>query len=153
MAEVIIELGSMLTARILFKYKQSIAKFKHGNGKDTLNLSMQPTSQLFDYLNMPGNLSRVVWATGWQPPPISALNFDASNETLCKAAGAWKAESLSVFQDGRMFITTNFVLPPTEFQSRARPWKNSAYSLWKTVSKMSAETWNGSAIPMSQVEG
>ncbi|XXG95578.1 hypothetical protein Hte_001845 [Hypoxylon texense] len=60
---------------------------------------------------MSGNVSRVVWATDWQPPPISALNFNASNESLCKAAGAWKADSLSVLQSGEMVITANVVLP------------------------------------------
>ncbi|KAI1763370.1 hypothetical protein GGR53DRAFT_497817 [Hypoxylon sp. FL1150] len=76
---------------------------------------------------MSGNVSRVVWETDWQPPPISALNFDSSNETLCKVAGAWKAQSLSVLQEGQELITTQFVLPYLESilpanQGPSDPW-------------------------------
>lgn len=78
-------------------------------------IQRQPHYQLFIHLNMSGNVSRVVWAADWQPPPISALNFNASNEDLCKAAGAWKAASLSVLQSGQMFITANVVLPYLAF--------------------------------------
>ncbi|KAI2466880.1 hypothetical protein F4781DRAFT_334440 [Annulohypoxylon bovei var. microspora] len=55
------------------------------------------------------NVSRVTFSVDWQPPTLSALNFDPRDEVVCKAAGAWKAATVGVFQQEQDIITTNYV--------------------------------------------
>ncbi|KAI1416365.1 hypothetical protein F5Y13DRAFT_153763 [Hypoxylon sp. FL1857] len=59
---------------------------------------------------MSSNESRVVWSTDWQPPALSALNFNPDDEVLCQAAGAWKAINVGSFQHQQNFITADYVL-------------------------------------------
>ncbi|KAI0888323.1 uncharacterized protein GGS22DRAFT_96027 [Annulohypoxylon maeteangense] len=60
-------------------------------------------------MNMSLTSSHVTFSIDWQAPAFSTLNFDPHNETICKAAGAWKAATLSVFQGNQNIITTNYV--------------------------------------------
>ncbi|KAI1458739.1 hypothetical protein F4805DRAFT_466598 [Annulohypoxylon moriforme] len=55
------------------------------------------------------NASHVTFSIDWQAPELSALNFDPSNAAVCKAAGAWKAASVSVVQDNQNVITTDYI--------------------------------------------
>lgn len=55
------------------------------------------------------NASHITFSIDWQAPPLSALNFDPNNKTVCAAAGAWKAASVSVFQGESIVITADYV--------------------------------------------
>ncbi|KAI0020122.1 hypothetical protein F4780DRAFT_792227 [Xylariomycetidae sp. FL0641] len=45
----------------------------------------------------------------WYFPPEADLNFDASNKTICDAAGAWFAEALNLNRNGDPFISLDYI--------------------------------------------
>ncbi|KAI1373467.1 hypothetical protein F4677DRAFT_448296 [Hypoxylon crocopeplum] len=55
-------------------------------------------------------MAQVEWSTNWQPPALSAMNFNPRNKTVCQAAGAWQASSANALQDNRTTITVDVVL-------------------------------------------